>query len=105
MSENQKEVSPPQAISVKSEASSNIFSKPISTSSPAGLAAAQRVTPGKLSTLLLEKGPLAIRHITQTLCLDIPCFKNLSSSKQRRLIMSAMESGDKEKSVVFEKIG
>lgn len=105
MSENQKEVSPPQAISVKSEASSSIFSKPISTSSPAGLAAAQGVTPGKLSTLLLEMGPLAIRHITQTLCLDIPCFKDLSSSKQRRLIMSAMESGDKEKSVVFEKIG
>ncbi|CAI4055551.1 hypothetical protein N7582_000368 [Saccharomyces uvarum] len=106
MSENQKDVSPPQNISVKSELSSNIFnSKPISTSSPAGLAAAQRVTPGKLSALLLEKGPLAIRHITQTLCLDIPCFKDLSSSKQRRLIMSAMESGDKDRSVVFEKIG
>ncbi|CAI4038045.1 hypothetical protein SMKI_04G3840 [Saccharomyces mikatae IFO 1815] len=106
MSEYQKEVSPPQNISVKSETNSSIFStKPISTSSPAGLAAAQRVTPAKLSKLLLEKGPLAIRHITQTLCLDIPCFKDLSSSKQRRLIMSAMESGDKENSVVFEKIG
>ncbi|CAI4058356.1 hypothetical protein SKDZ_04G3820 [Saccharomyces kudriavzevii ZP591] len=106
MSENQNDVSPPQNISVKSEVNSNVFStKPISTSSPAGLAAAQRVTPEKLSTLLLEKGPLAIRHITQTLCLDIPCFKDLSSSKQRRLIMSAMESGDKERSVVFEKIG
>ncbi|EJS42337.1 stb3p [Saccharomyces arboricola H-6] len=106
MSEDQKDISPPQSIPTKPEANSNMFStKPISTSSPAGLAAAQRVTPGKLSALLLEKGPLAIRHITQTLCLDIPCFKDLSSSKQRRLIMSAMESGDKERSVVFEKIG
>lgn len=79
--------------------------KPISTSSPAGLAAAQMVTPGKLSSLLLEKGPLAIRHITQTLGNEIPSFKDLSSSKQRRLIMSAMESGDREHCVVFEKIG
>lgn len=79
--------------------------KPISTSSPAGLAAAQMVTPGKLSSLLLEKGPLAIRHITQALSSEIPSFKDLSSSKQRRLIMSAMEIGDQEHSVVFEKIG
>lgn len=79
--------------------------KPISTSSPAGLAAAQMVTPGKLSRLLLEKGPLAIRHITQALGNEIPSFKDLSSSKQRRLIMSAMEGGDREGSVVFEKIG
>lgn len=79
--------------------------KPISTSSPAGLAAAQMVTPGKLSRLLLEKGPLAIRHITQTLGNEIPSFKDLSSSKQRRLIMSAMEGGDREGCVVFEKIG
>ncbi|AQZ15871.1 STB3 (YDR169C) [Zygosaccharomyces parabailii] len=81
------------------------FPKPISTSSPAGLAAAQMVTPSKLSSLLLEKGPLAIRHITQTLGAEIPSFKDLSSSKQRRLIMSAMESGDQQRSVVFEKIG
>lgn len=79
--------------------------KPISTSSPAGLAAAQMVTPGKLSRLLLEKGPLAIRHITQALGNEIPSFKDLSSSKQRRLIMSAMEGGDREGCVVFEKIG
>ncbi|QLL31926.1 hypothetical protein HG536_0C00930 [Torulaspora globosa] len=79
--------------------------KPISTSSPAGLAAAQMVTPSKLSALLLERGPLAIRHITQTLGAEIPSFKDLSSSKQRRLIMSAMESGDVDSSVVFEKIG
>lgn len=84
---------------------SGIMTKPISTSSPAGLAAAQMVTPGKLSSLLLERGPLAIRHITQTLGAEIPSFKDLSSSKQRRLIMSAMESGDKDSQVVFAKIG
>lgn len=84
---------------------SGTAAKPISTSSPAGLAAAQMVTPSKLSSLLLERGPLAIRHITQTLGSEIPSFKDLSSSKQRRLIMSAMESGDKDNNVVFAKIG
>lgn len=79
--------------------------KPLSTSSPEALAAAQMVTPNKLSTLLLEKGPLAIRHITQNLCQEIPSFKDLSSSKQRRLIMSVMETGDRERSVIFAKIG
>lgn len=79
--------------------------KPLSTTSPAAIAAVQMVTPMKLSNLLLEKGPLAIRHITQTLSLEIPSFEDLSSSKQRRLIMSVMESGDEENRVVFEKIG
>lgn len=92
----------PQSVAKMTNSS---IPKPISTSSPAGLAAAQMVTPGKLSSLLLEKGPLAIRHITQTLGNEIPSFKDLSSSKQRRLIMSAMESGDREHCVVFEKIG
>ncbi|EDO15149.1 hypothetical protein Kpol_397p8 [Vanderwaltozyma polyspora DSM 70294] len=79
--------------------------KPLSTTSPAAIAAVQMVTPNKLSSLLLKRGPLAIRHITQTLSEEIPSFKDLSSSKQRRLIMSVMESGDESNNVVFEKIG
>lgn len=79
--------------------------KPISTSSPEALAAAQQVTPNKLAQLLLSKGPLAIRFITQALTEEIPSFKDLSASKQRRLIMSALETGEQENSVVFAKIG
>ncbi|CCC68413.1 hypothetical protein NCAS_0B03290 [Naumovozyma castellii] len=82
-----------------------INAKLIATSSPEGLAAANMVTPSKLSHLLLQNGPLAIRYITKALVQEIPSFQNLSSSKQRRLIMSALELGDKENSVIFEKIG
>ncbi|CCD26012.2 uncharacterized protein NDAI_0G02370 [Naumovozyma dairenensis CBS 421] len=63
------------------------------------------VTPRKLSELLMRRGPLAIRHITQALNEDITNFKDLSSSKQRRLIMGAMDDGDKDNRIVFEKVG
>ncbi|QEU61040.1 Stb3 [Kluyveromyces lactis] len=79
--------------------------KPISTTSPEAQQAAQQVTPEKLSQLLLEKGPLAIRFITKALSKEIPKFADLSASKQRRLITSALESGDEINSVVFAKIG
>ncbi|CCD26967.1 Stb3p NDAI_0J00750 [Naumovozyma dairenensis CBS 421] len=77
----------------------------ISTSSPGGLMAATMVTPERISSLLIRKGPLAIRYITNELNEDIPCFKNLSSSKKRRLIMNVMEKGDKKNCIIFEKIG
>lgn len=79
--------------------------KPLSTTTPEAIAAANQVTPERLSNLLLEKGPLAIRYITKELSLSIPCFKDLSTSKQRRLIMSAMETGDVKNNRLFEKIG
>lgn len=79
--------------------------KPLSTSSPEAVAAASMVTPQLLSTLLINKGPLAIRHITNALFKEIPDFQKLSSSKQRRLIMAVMESGDRQNHIIFEKIG
>lgn len=79
--------------------------KPISTTSPEAQHAAQQVTPEKLSQLLLERGPLAIRFITKALSQEIPKFADLSASKQRRLIMSALEAGDEVNCVVFAKIG
>ncbi|CCH62395.1 hypothetical protein TBLA_0H01070 [Henningerozyma blattae CBS 6284] len=79
--------------------------KPLATTTPEALIAAQMVTPQRITNLLIDKGPLAIRHITQALAIDIPHFKELSSSKQRRLIMSALESGDVENFVIFKKIG
>ena len=63
------------------------------------------ITPQKLSKLLLVRGPLAIRHINHAITEEFPEFQKLSLSKQRRLIMSALESGDVENSVVFEKVG
>lgn len=77
----------------------------LSTSSPAGIAVANKVTPERLAHLLLETGPLAIRHITSNLAKQIQGFDKLSLSKQRRLIMSSLDQGYQEESIIFEKIG
>lgn len=77
----------------------------LSTSSPEGIQVASQITPTRLANLLLKKGPLPIRYITSQLATDVPGFKLLSLSKQRRLIMAAMEQVDPENNVVFEKIG
>lgn len=78
---------------------------PLNTNSPIAIAAAAAVTPDKLSRLLLSQGPLAIRHITSHLALTITGFADLSLSKQRRLIIAALDSGDPINNVVFEKVG
>lgn len=80
-------------------------SPPLNTNSPIALAAAAAVTPEKLSRLLLSQGPLAIRHITSHLALTIPGFADLSLSKQRRLIIAALDAGDQTNGVAFEKVG
>ncbi|KAI5949492.1 STB3 [Candida theae] len=77
----------------------------LSTSSPEGMQVASKITPTRLANLLIKKGPLPIRHITAQLTLEVPSFELLSLSKQRRLIMAAMEQVDPTNNVVFEKIG
>ncbi|EGW32846.1 uncharacterized protein SPAPADRAFT_60188 [Spathaspora passalidarum NRRL Y-27907] len=77
----------------------------LSTSSPEGIQVASKITPTRLANLLIRKGPLPIRHITSQLALEVPSFDLLSLSKQRRLIMAAMEQTDLVNNVVFEKIG
>lgn len=77
----------------------------ISTSSPEGIAAASQITPNRIARILLKEGPLPIRHLTGHLIEQVPVFGNLSLSKQRRLIMAALESGDVETGCIFEKIG
>ncbi|OUM51312.1 hypothetical protein BVG19_g407 [[Candida] boidinii] len=77
----------------------------LSTSSPEGIAAASMVTPNRIARLLKEKGSMPIRDITAAMGKQIPGFSSLSISKQRRLIMACLESGDIEESCVFEKIG
>ncbi|ODV82317.1 uncharacterized protein CANTADRAFT_4328 [Suhomyces tanzawaensis NRRL Y-17324] len=79
--------------------------KLLSTSSPEGILVASKITPTRLANLLIRKGPLPIRHITSQLALEVPSFDFLSLSKQRRLIMAAMEQTDPSNNVVFEKIG
>lgn len=77
----------------------------LSTSSREGMQVAAQITPTRLANLLIRKGPLPIRHITSQLALEVQGFEMLSLSKQRRLIMAAMEQRDPENKVVFEKIG
>lgn len=77
----------------------------LSTSSPEGIQIASKITPTRLADLLIRKGPLPIRHITSQLALEVAGFDHLSLSKQRRLIMAAMEQKDTTNNVVFEKIG
>lgn len=79
--------------------------KLLSTSSPEGIQIASKITPERLANLLIRKGPLPIRHITNQLSLEVQGFDQLSLSKQRRLIMAAMEQTDTVNNVVFEKIG
>lgn len=77
----------------------------LSTQSPEALKVAAEITPTRLANLLIRKGPLAIRLITAQLSIEVPGFELLSLSKQRRLIMAAMEQEDPTNNVVFEKIG
>ncbi|QPG76500.1 hypothetical protein FOA43_003889 [Brettanomyces nanus] len=77
----------------------------ISTSSPEGIAAASQITPGRIARILLSEGPLPIRHLTAQLVAQVPSFGHLSLSKQRRLIMTAMDSGDSGLCCIFDKIG
>ncbi|CAB4254802.1 similar to Saccharomyces cerevisiae YDR169C STB3 Ribosomal RNA processing element (RRPE)-binding protein involved in the glucose-induced transition from quiescence to growth [Maudiozyma barnettii] len=79
--------------------------KPLPITSVEAQNAVHMVTPERISKMLETRGPLAIRFITQSLSEEIPYFKNLSTSKQRRLIMNVMETGYEEQSLIFEKIG
>ncbi|GMM49112.1 Stb3 protein [Starmerella bacillaris] len=75
--------------------------KPLNTHSPVAVAAAAAVTADKINKLLIQQGPLPIRHITAHLASTIPGFGELSLSKQRRLIIGVLESPKSE----FVKVG
>ncbi len=92
-------------LTPKSMAQPHSTTSLLSTTSPMGIQAASAVTPERIAALLMSEGPLAIRHITGHLSVAIPGFANLSLSKQRRLIISALETGDVENGIVFEKVG
>ncbi|KAK6199445.1 putative Sin3 binding protein-domain-containing protein [Scheffersomyces amazonensis] len=104
--ENESSIpSPPSPVISSASTSKQTNKKLLSTSSPEGIQVAAKITPTRLANLLIRKGPLPIRHITHQLALEVPSFESLSLSKQRRLIMAAMEQTDTSNNVVFEKIG
>ncbi|GAO14785.1 hypothetical protein UVI_02005150 [Ustilaginoidea virens] len=63
-----------------------------------------------LPEILLNHGPLAIRHIMGYLTTSVPGFSGIPPTKARRLVVSALESrggegGDVNGNVEFEKVG
>ncbi|RPB28345.1 hypothetical protein L211DRAFT_751284, partial [Terfezia boudieri ATCC MYA-4762] len=58
-----------------------------------------------LPGILLQHGPLAIRHLTAYLIASIPGFSNIPPAKQRRLVVGALEAGGVNGDVIFEKVG
>lgn len=99
---------------------------PASSSLLAAQNAGSPITPSLLAKhylpdILLQHGPLAIRHLTAYLIASIPGFSNIPPAKQRRLVVGALEgrggsSGTGESSgalaaggvngdVIFEKVG
>ncbi|KAL9603254.1 MAG: hypothetical protein Q9219_001275 [cf. Caloplaca sp. 3 TL-2023] len=90
------------------------------TRAQAGLAdldVAGAITPGMLAkhhlpNILLEHGPLAIRHVIAFLTTSVPGFSGIPPAKARRLVVGALESrgeddpsGEPSMDVMFEKVG
>ena len=80
------------------------------------LDSAGAITPGMLGKhhlpdILLNHGPLAIRHIMGHLTTSVPGFSRISSAKARRLVVAALEGrgsgleGGAESDVIFDKVG
>lgn len=83
--------------------------------------AAGAITPALLAKyhlpgILLQHGPLAIRHLTAHLISNIPGFSSIPPAKQRRLVVGALEgrggvsgsegeAGGVNGDVIFEKVG
>ncbi|KAI4177085.1 MAG: hypothetical protein LQ343_000567 [Gyalolechia ehrenbergii] len=83
----------------------------------ANLDAAGAITPGMLAKhhlpgILLEYGPLAIRHVMGFLTTSVPGFSGIPPAKARRLVVGALEGrgeddslGGLPREVIFEKVG
>ncbi|KAI4148980.1 MAG: hypothetical protein L6R39_002630 [Caloplaca ligustica] len=83
----------------------------------ADLDAAGAITPAMLAKhhlpgILLEHGPLAIRHVMGFLTTSVPGFSGIPPAKARRLVVGALETrgeegslGGHDRGVIFEKVG
>lgn len=80
------------------------------------LDSAGAITPGMLGKhhlpeILLNHGPLAIRHIMGHLTTSVPGFSRISSAKARRLVVAALEGRGSglecgaDSDVIFDKVG
>lgn len=62
-----------------------------------------------LPNILLDQGPLALRHVMGYLTTSVPGFSRIPAAKARRLIVSALEGrgagGGLQGEVIFEKVG
>ena len=86
-------------------------------SSLADLDSVGAITPGLLAKhhlpgILLENGPLAIRHVMSYLTTSVPGFSGIPPAKARRLVVGALEGRGSDGSqggingdVLFEKVG
>ncbi|KAF9895408.1 DNA-binding proteins Bright/BRCAA1/RBP1 and proteins containing BRIGHT domain [Aspergillus nanangensis] len=70
------------------------------------------ITPGMLAKhhlpdIMLQHGPLAIRHVIGYLTTSVPGFSRIPPAKARRLVVAALEGrgNDADGDVAFEKIG
>lgn len=114
---------PPQRTSVKQESDIDLQEAPGNAltaealDSLGDLDSAGAITPVMLAKhhlpeILLNHGPLAIRHIMSYLNSTVPGFSRITSAKARRLVVAALEgrgagldmAGD-EGDVIFEKVG
>jgi hypothetical protein len=87
------------------------------TPQSAELDSAGAITPAMLAKyhlpeILLQQGPLAIRHVMGHLTTSVPGFSRIPPAKARRLVVAALEgrgnggeAGGLDGEVVFEKIG
>ena len=83
----------------------------------ADLDAAGAITPGLLAKhhlpgILIDNGPLAIRHVMGYLTTSVPGFSGIPAAKARRLVVGALEGrgsggeqGGIDGDVIFEKVG
>jgi hypothetical protein len=83
----------------------------------ADLDATGAITPGLLAKhhlpgILLDNGPLAIRHVMSYLTTSVPGFSSIPPAKARRLVVGALEGrgsggeqGGIDGDVIFEKVG
>ncbi|EAW08200.1 uncharacterized protein ACLA_029280 [Aspergillus clavatus NRRL 1] len=80
-----------------------------------GLDTVGEITPGMLAKyhlpeIMLNQGPLAIRHVMAYLTTSVPGFSRIPPAKARRIVVAALEgrgndSGGQDGDVIFEKVG
>lgn len=89
---------------------------PLSSAALSGLEAADTITPAMLAKhhlpdILMNNGPVAIRHVLMNLAQSVPGFSRIPQAKARRLVVAALESRTvgssavNEGEIVFEKVG